>query len=120
MGSVSSSSAFHGLVDSGVSDDEVVDVQSLRFGVGNGVSEKRKDMSHGLFGPSSLSQSPLFGLTGSSSAAFVLGEGNASGVVEDFIQVLFGLLDEHASDGFGSFVGVFEVDSEVEALGAAG
>ena len=120
MGSVGSSSAFHGLVDSDVFNDEIINIQSLGLGIGNSVLEKGENMSARLFGPSSLSKSPFFGLSTSSSATFVFGEGDTSSVIENFIQILFSFFNKHSTDGLSGLVGVLEVNSKVESVSAAG
>lgn len=119
MGSVGSSSTFHGLVDNDVSNNEVIDIKSLGLGIGDSVLEEGENVSHGLLGPSTLSQSPLFSLAGSTGAALVFGEGDTSSVGENFVQILLSLLDEHATNGLSGLVSVLEVNSKVESFGAA-
>ena len=119
MGSVGSSSTFHGLVDNDVSNNEVIDIKSLGLGIRDSVLEEGENVSHGLLGPSTLGQSPLFSLAGSTGAALVFGEGDTSSVGENFVQILLSLLDEHATNGLSGLVSVLEVDSKVESFGAA-
>lgn len=45
----------------------------------------------------------------------MLGEGDASSVGEDVLEILFGLGDSEALDGLGGLVGIFIMDAKVSA-----
>ena len=111
MGSVSSSSALSGSVDSDVVNGEVLEVFSV--GVRLQVVDQSQHDSDGLFWPSTEGFAELSGLTGSSDTTEVLKIWYASSVSEDVLEVLFGFGDGETLDGVGGFVGVFIMNSEV-------
>ncbi len=111
MGSVRSSSALSGSVDSDVVDGEVLEVFSV--GVRLQVIDQSQHDSDGFFGPSTEGLAELSSLAGSSDTAEVLEIGYASSVGNDVLEVLFGFGDGETLNGVGCFVGVFIMNSEV-------
>lgn len=113
VGSVGSSASLGSSINLDVINDEVL--QILGVGVGLKVVNESEDGSDGLFGPSTKGLAEFSSLSGSADASVVLGEGDASAVGEDVLEVLFGFGDGQALDGFGGLVGIFIMDAEVSA-----
>ena len=119
MSTESSSAAIDSALDCNVANDALLGVESLSLSIALQVDKQFFDSLARLFGPSSLSKSPFFGLSTSSSTSFVFGEGDTSSVIENFIQILFGFFNKHSTDGLSGLVGVLEMNSKVESVSAA-
>lgn len=113
VGSVSSSSHLGSLVDLDVGDLQLGHVQALGLGVGLDILQQVLDVVDRLGGPSSLLDTPLLTLGGSSDGVVESSERNGSLVVQHLVQVFLGLLEVPAVDGLGGLSGVLERHSQV-------
>merc|ERR1711981_577390 len=125
VGAVRSSTVLWRLVDADVFDVEAVDVETLEFGVGLGVSQELEEVLARLFWPSTLAglhawrARELLGLGASADTAVEADEADASLVLDDILEVALSLAKVHALDHLGRFAGVLEVNTDVLAAGFA-
>merc|ERR1711981_715684 len=114
VGAVRSSTVLWRLVDTDVFDVETVNVETLEFGVGLGVSQELEEILARFFWPSTLaglhawSAGELFGLRASADTAVEADEANASLVLNDVLKVTLCLSEVHALDHLGRFSRVLD------------
>ena len=113
VGSVGSSSALDSLVDSGVSDHALLNIQTLGLSIRLEVLEKLKNVSGRLFGPSSLSLTEDLGLCLSTDAPGVDVEGDDLFVFNDIFHISNGFLELKTLACSCSFISILKVSSEV-------
>lgn len=113
VSSVSSSSLLWSLVDLDVGDLQLGDIQTLGLSVGLSVLQQVLDVVDRLDWPSSLLDTELLSLSGSTDGVSESSEWNGSLVVQDVLQVLLSLFQVPTVDGLGSLSSVLERNSQV-------
>ena len=101
-------------------DDAFVGIESLCLGVGDQVSEQITDSLGGLFGPATFSDFPFLALSVSTDSTGVLSEWNDLFVFENVVHVLNGSLKHHTLHGFGDFVSVLVMCSQISNFAFCG
>lgn len=89
-----------------VVDDQSVDIQTLVFGVAFGVLQQLKQEVGGFLWPTSLSCSPLFGLSASADTTVEVTVWNTFLLVNDIFQESLCTSEWHFLDGLGGFMGI--------------
>ena len=120
VGSVSSPSSGNGSLHDTVSDIASLGVKSLGFAVVQKVLQKEVYLLCGLFGPSSFGDLVNFGLSRSSNASGVLGEGDDLLMLQDLFQISDSFVDFHSLASSSNFIGVLVVRSQVVNSGLGG
>ena len=120
MSTVSASPNLWSLVNLNVLHNTGLSIQALSHSISLSVEEQLFQELDALHGPSSLVSSEFLGLACSSHGAVEAQEWDATGVSNDFCQVLECLVDFHSFDGHGGFVHVLEVGAQVRGLSLAG
>eukprot|EP00695_Tsukubamonas_globosa_P003284 TRINITY_DN54_c0_g1_i8.p3 TRINITY_DN54_c0_g1~~TRINITY_DN54_c0_g1_i8.p3 ORF type:complete len:124 (+),score=46.67 TRINITY_DN54_c0_g1_i8:64-435(+) len=99
---------------------ELALIEGLGLGVGEGVVDEGQESLAGIDGPPADVGSPALGLSVTAETASEAEERNSLLVGHDVLEVATSLLELHAADGIGSFVGVLEVNTDVGAAGPDG
>jgi hypothetical protein len=118
VSTVSTTTALDSALDNGMSDDTLVGIEALNFGVGLNVDEELTDGLHRLFGPATTNSLEFLAL--SVALGVVATERNDLLVFKDVFHIVDSLLNEHALDGFGDIVSVLVMSTEISDLAGGG
>ncbi|GMR53624.1 hypothetical protein PMAYCL1PPCAC_23819, partial [Pristionchus mayeri] len=102
-----------------VVNDQMIDIESLIFGVALSVSEQLKNIIAGLHRPPSLSGLECLALSLSANSTLEFAERDDLFLLHHIGEVTLSALERHSSDGRSNLTGVLEVNTEIRPLGLA-